>query len=116
MLSAYHRLFPVPVVFNVFFFSKDHPTLCEYNDATRTFFNPPFPELLDARKALVDRLCEMYNRNAIPMLPHPSEEPEGSWLCVQDYLRRAGVPGRLEYVCGDVRSQVCVSRLIFRGP
>ena len=45
-----------------------------------------------------------------------SEEPEGSWLCVQDYLRRAGVPGRLEYVCGDVRSQVCVSRLIFRGP
>ena len=56
---------------------SDFPTLCEYNDATRTYFNPPFPELLEARKALVDRLSEMYNRNAIPMLQHSEEEPSG---------------------------------------
>lgn len=61
-----------------FFVGIDNPTLGEYNDATRTFFNPTFPELMDARLALVYRLTEMYNRNSIPILPHISEEPEPS--------------------------------------
>lgn len=54
----------------------DFPTLTDYCDATRAYFNPTFPELLDARKMLVERLTEMYNRNAIPMLPHTADQNE----------------------------------------
>ena len=34
------------------------------------------------------------------------EQPGEEWSKVCDYLRRMGAKGRLEYVSGDVRSQV----------
>ena len=61
---------------NTFASVIEYPTLTEYCDATRAYFNPHFPELMEARNALVERLSEMYNRNVIPMLEQPSEVPE----------------------------------------
>ena len=52
-------------------------------------------------------LCEAGTR-VVYCLDLP-EQPGEEWTAVRDYLERIGAKGRLEYVSGDVRSQVSAS-------
>lgn len=44
------------------------PTLVSYHDETRAFFQPSFPELLELRKSLVERLSARCSCSSIPLI------------------------------------------------